>query len=102
MENNRRDIHVADAAESAAAQSRLALYSVYPLLFFAGAALLFSGNVATMVGGLILVFGSFFGSLKRWRLRQLDMEMSCTVRCPSCGRRVALDTPVCPRCESRL
>ena len=33
---------------------------------------------------------------------QSDAEISNTIGCPTCGRRVAAHAPVCPRCEVRL
>lgn len=96
------DRRVADAMDSAGAEARLALYPVYPLLLIAGLVLLFSGNVATTIAGFVFAVGGVRGTIRLWRHRQLDMQISNTVRCPACGRRVAATAPICPRCETSL
>ena len=95
------DHHGGDS-ESAAAQARLTLYPIYPLLLVAGMALVLSGNPATMIGGVVLVVGGFHGIIRILRHRTLDKALVNTVSCPKCGRRIASSAPVCPHCETRL
>ncbi len=94
--------HLGGDGESAAAQARSTLYPIYPLLLVAGMALVFSGNPATMIGGVVLVIGGLYGIIRIRRHRTLDKALVNTLSCPKCGRRIAASAPVCPRCETRL
>lgn len=96
------DDHRWDAIESAAAEARLIVYPVYPLLLVAGAVSLFSGNLATFVCGIILMLGGLRGTMRLRRHRSLDLQLAHTLPCPHCGRRVSASATVCPRCETKL
>ena len=99
----------------------------FSFVFFAGLALLFSSQRATQVGGVFLCIAGFFGTGTQgdglgvglglivvsllvcipvgyfvYRKRRMVQPHEDTRTCPSCGRRSASGTPVCPRCNHRF
>jgi hypothetical protein len=99
----------------------------FPLVYFAGLALVFSSDRATRIGGVFLCVAGFIGTVSigpgdytllpavgmvvvsalvcapLWYVRaRRKFENVGDRACPKCGRSVAATTLVCPRCNERM
>jgi uncharacterized membrane protein YdfJ with MMPL/SSD domain len=93
--DRQRDVAIATGAEA-----RLELYPIYAIVFLAGVVMLVSGSVE--LGGLILAIAGFVGVLRSFRHWRSDRQLSGTVLCAHCGRRLGRYATICPRCETKI